>query len=217
MTEKKQCSYIRMIDEAKECHLLDGVECPFIPGRYEDGTPAVYDLMKEGEPLVLNAPYPYHGGGTLDEYIKYPNMYLRSPYFLKNNPYKEIQCPDSVLCKGREAGATYCHRDDHAIIVYPYFLIKYWRHERKPIYFPFLVDIKDEFYHQVADRFSSYRFRILTGGVASEIMEAFIPGSSIYNLDTETLLISSASGIRPVHLEKIGYEETSKILEDASY
>ena len=61
MSEKKQeiledYAYTALIEEAREKHLLDGVDCPFIPGRFEDGSPAVYDLTKEGNMTILRFP-----------------------------------------------------------------------------------------------------------------------------------------------------------------
>ena len=66
MSEKKQeifddHAYVSLIEEARKKHLLDGVDCPFIPGRFEDGTPAVYDMAKEGGMAILKS-------GTTDLY-----------------------------------------------------------------------------------------------------------------------------------------------------
>lgn len=225
MSEKKQeifddHAYVSLIEEARKKHLLDGVDCPFIPGRFEDGTPAVYDMTKEGGMAILKSGTTDLYGVPSEVHICLPGMYLHSPFFMRNNPYTEAQVKElRYLDDGHEYGEILDHPATGVIIHYPYFLIKYYGIERKPIDFPEYISFFEEDYKEAREIIRTYPFRILGSGVSVELSEDFIPGSTEFDISRRerTVLISSSSGLHIVNVIRISAGESSRILRESSY
>lgn len=84
--------YIALIERAREEHLLDGLECPVVLGAYKDGSPAVFDLMKERSMITSGGCYESESSSytPLDRVIL-TNLYLKTDtrFFLVDDVWRD--------------------------------------------------------------------------------------------------------------------------------
>lgn len=84
--------YIALIERAREEHLLDGLECPVVLGAYKDGSPAVFDLMKERSMITSVGCYERESSSytPLDRVIL-TNLYLKTDtrFFIVDDVWRD--------------------------------------------------------------------------------------------------------------------------------
>lgn len=84
--------YIALIERAREEHLLDGLACPVVLGAYKDGSPAVFDLMKERSMITSGGCYSWDSSSytPLDRAIL-TNLYFKTDtrFFLIDDVWRD--------------------------------------------------------------------------------------------------------------------------------